>query len=66
MSKTFKIDIGRFKIGEEYDGLRIIDKDYDTDYFIEGRGNQSTVQEIVDIMNELDAFRKIVKTTRMG
>ena len=66
MVETFKLDIGRFGIKEEYDGLEIIDKEYGNTYHIDGKMNQSIVQEIVDIMNELDAFRKIVKTTRMG
>ena len=58
MVETFKLDIGRFRIRETYDGLEIIDKDYENSYVMDDKSN---VQEVVDIMNELDAFVKVLR-----
>ncbi len=50
--------IERFMVRDDYDGLTIIDTDYDIEYYIEYRRNSNTVNELCELLNELNYMKR--------
>lgn len=48
----------RFIVRDDYDGLTIIDTDYDIEYYIEYRRNSNSVNELCELLNELNYMKR--------